>query len=199
MLKSENFEGRLLLLLAILFPLGIYWFRSISDETIGGAGLGLFFLIMASLPAVCLTTILFWGFVVRVVSYGSTKTFTPFIVFASGVLISLILPLPPGPAEKAFYAHRSDYEAVVELARQFDLVHRGCGNAFFVPDKYQEWTDECVSVVYEPEFAVEFFIPNSYHTLTYAETPDALIATLFCDHKSSVFKQLEEHWYICSD
>lgn len=115
----------------------------------------------------------------------------------------VILPwsMPRITLEETFFAeHQSEFEEVVELARQGQIEHGGmCQYAYLPPAGYEHLTiDKCIFVEYVPALTVEFTPRVSRRLLVYAETEEALQAYVSCGGSDgSIGKNIEEHWYIC--
>ncbi|HEY9087003.1 MAG TPA: hypothetical protein VIO36_02460 [Anaerolineaceae bacterium] len=198
----KDWTGQILSIVLIVFQVLHYIWRTKQDEFIMDAGLGLFFLCMGLAPFILLGLLLVLATVGATFVYSFSSTGHPlpvFILFVGGIF-SLTAPLPPSPAQNAFYRYQSEYEAVVELARQHQLAHEGyCGYAFSLPEAYAHLTQECVFVEYEPELAVLFSPPTSHRVIVYVETKDALEEIENCNGEDgSVFTQLEDNWFLCT-
>ncbi len=165
-------------------------------------GLGLGFLLVAMVPVILLGLFALAAFAIFAIAYAIRKGGhpLPLIILIVGSIWSETASLPPSPAETTFYQYRSDYEAVVELARQQQLGHEGyCQYAFAVPSKYRYLTRECVFVEHNHGLAVLFRPPTSQRDIAYAESIDALHDLITCDGEhGSMFRQLESNWYICT-
>ena len=200
-LLPSDWIGYVLLVLIPLFQIAYYIWRSNADEFIMDAGLGLFFLCLAIAPFLLLLLVSVLFLIGATFWYAIRKRghFLPLIMLVVGAVIAQILPLPPSPAETAFYKYRNDYETVVELARQNQLGHNeDCGYAFSVPEEYRHLTRRCVFIVYDPALAVSFSPPSSHRDIAYADTLQALGGLGSCNEFGSVFKKVETHWYICT-
>ena len=190
-------------LLAIAFLLCIlnYARRADYEEFVMREGLGLGFLLVGMAPVILLGLLALVTFAIFTIIYAFRKGGhpLPIIVLIVGGLLSETAPLPPSPAETTFYQYRTDYEAVVELARQHQLGHEGyCQYAFSVPDSYRYLTRECVFVETEHGLAVSFAPTTSQLVIAYAENVAALHTLIACDGQDgAVSDQLESNWYLC--
>ncbi len=194
--------GYALLAVAVLLCILNYARRSDYEEFVKREGLGFGFLVLALAPIIVLALIALGAFVVVTVSYAFRKKGhpLPIIVLIVGGILSETAALPPSPAATAFYQHRSDYEALVEMARQHNLVHDGiCQGAYSPPAKYRLLTRDCVFVETRRGLAVSFEPPSSAYVIAYAENLEALRTLIYCDGRHGIMKsQLDSSWYVCS-
>lgn len=134
---------------------------------------------------------------------------TPVLVFLCGILIVFFLPLPsflrwvkPFPEEEIFRQYRANFEHVVELARQDDLVHddRYINNAWYVlPTEFQHLSLENSLIVYNrPSLVVVFEPTDYYYPIVYVDDPEAINQTSECYYDGNVERQLDVHWYLCT-
>lgn len=198
---SQRTEYVLLAATLLLCALN-YARRSDYQEFVMREGLGLGFLLVAMAPVIFFGLFALAAFALFTATYAFRKGGRPLplIILIVGGIWSETASLPPSPAESTFYQYRSDYEAVVELARQRQLGHEGnCLYAFAVPSKYQVLTRGCVFVEHNRGLAVLFRPPTSQRDIAYAENIDALLELITCDGEhGSLFRQLESNWYICT-
>lgn len=127
----------------------------------------------------------------------------PLLWLVGGIIAVHLLPLPLWPEERAFIAHRVDYERIVELAQQHQLEHDDqCVSniAFAPPSEYRHFLSEnCVFVERTQGVVVVSIAPFwFYEQLVYVETPEAIESSLSCREDGFVVKRLNEHWYICT-
>lgn len=197
-----DWTGKILSIILVVFQVLHYLWRVNRDEFIMDAGLGLFFLCIVLALPMLLGLLLVLSTVVATFLYSFSPHGhpLPLVILFVGGIISMTAPLPPSPAQTAFYRYQSEYEAVVELARQRELGHEGhCGYAYSVPDQYDHLTEECVFVEYQPALAVTFHPPSSHRVIVYAETKDALAVVGKCNGDyGSTFGQLETEWFLCT-
>jgi hypothetical protein len=197
-LLPTHWAGYVLIIGILLFQIGQYLWRVQGDEFIMEAGLGLFFI---AAPMLLIILPIFAALVLGVAWYTlrTRGNLVPLLVFCIGYFTIQYLPLPPSPAETAFYAHQAAYEAVVQLARKEGLGHsEDCGYAFALPKRYEDLTRDCVFLVDKPALAIAFSPTTSHRVIAYAEQPEALNTLVFCGIDGNVFKQLESTWYICT-
>ena len=117
------------------------------------------------------------------------------------VAISMLAPRIE-PEQVHLHLFRSEYQAVVNLARNHQLVHEGdCQFAYALPDEYSNLArrkSKCVFVEYEPALVVVFEPLYSRKLLVYAETPEAARNYISCGGSDAIGSyQLEENWYKC--
>jgi hypothetical protein len=106
------------------------------------------------------------------------------------------------PEQVHLFLYRSQYQSVIELARNHQLDHEGdCQYAYALPDEFSKLargTDKCIFVEYEPALVVVFEPLYSRKLLVYAETPEAVKAYISCGGSDTIgYYQLEENWYKC--
>jgi len=124
------------------------------------------------------------------------------VVCLIGIAVSVRTPrLVPEQIHLVLF--RTKYQAVVELARNQQLGHRGiCQFAYALPDEYtilSHTTDECIFVEYEPALVVVFEPLFYRNLLVYAETPEAVQQYISCGGSDGLlYCELEEHWYFCA-
>ncbi|MCC6606198.1 MAG: hypothetical protein IT327_23530 [Anaerolineae bacterium] len=122
-----------------------------------------------------------------------------FVIFIACVILPWSIPRIT--LEEIFFAeHQSEFEKVVELARQGQIEHGdSCQYAFLPPAGYEYLTiDECIFVEYYPALTVVFTPRSSRRLLVYAETEGALRAYVSCGGSDgSIGKNIEGKWYIC--
>ncbi len=120
------------------------------------------------------------------------------------ILSLLISSLAPHPEPEQIHLRlfRSEYESVIELARNHELGHEGiCEYAYVLPDEYANLSirkHKCIIVEYEPALVV-VFEPLFYRKLlVYAENSSAVRSYISCGGSDAIgYYQLEENWYKC--
>lgn len=127
-----------------------------------------------------------------------------FLVISICLLAAVISGLAPRPAPEQLHLalHRSEYQAVVQLARDHQLGHAGpCEYAYVLPDQYFDLghtKDKCIFVEYDPALVVVFEPLFYRHLLVYAETPEAAKQYISCGGSDGVlYYELEPNWYEC--
>jgi hypothetical protein len=134
-----------------------------------------------------------------------TRSILPAGVFWAGIIVVVLLPLPfpprpPTPEEKLFLAHRSDFEQVVEFARDNKLAVAipDCPAGYFPPAEYQFVSAaQCMFVDYgDNGLTVQFAPFDAYHRIVYV----ARVTEKPCDEAyGSTEKKLDDHWYVCQE
>ena len=117
------------------------------------------------------------------------------------VAISILAPNPI-PEQVHLALHRSEYETIIEKARNHQLGHEGvCQFAYVLPEKYSNLAStkyKCIFVKYEPALVVVFEPLFPRILLVYAETPEAVKEYISCGGSDGVgYHELEENWYRC--
>lgn len=150
----------------------------------------------------CFGAILLFGITVAfIVSLSLLKNYSILSFCVVTIFVSFFIPRPI-PEKIHLFLHRSEYEAVVELARNHQLGHKGdCQYAYVLPDEYSNLSyskNNCIFVEYEPAFVVEFEPLFSRRLLVYAETPEAIEEYISCGGSDGLgYSQIEENWYRC--
>jgi hypothetical protein len=135
----------------------------------------------------------------------------PAVVLIVGLGLSIFLPLPPlpkpvFPEEVLFINHRSDFEAVINLARQDKLecvADWGCEvDARKLSPDFVHLSNKGVVGVSHPlgRLTVVFRPLDSYYPIFYFEQPED--RNLFWNSDcwdSRYTRKLDEHWYLCAE
>jgi hypothetical protein len=160
-----------------------------------------------ALPALCpfsviAVTAVFGLFLLSLISIHRTRSAIPILVLIIGVFLAFQLPLssrPPTPEEEFFLAQRSDFETVVQLARQAKLEQAlpNCPAGYHAPLEYQFVSSAACMFVntYDDSGLTVVFRPfESYHPIVYVDKP-----TKFPCNEQDAFieKQIDDHWYVC--
>jgi hypothetical protein len=117
-----------------------------------------------------------------------------------GIVVVFLLPLPPAPItpeEELFWAHRSDFEHVVELARSDKLEHVINTTGWFKPPKNYEFVSakQWIFSYITPEkgLYMEFEPFEFYSPIIYVDVD----SDKACSGDLNLEKKLAEHWYVC--
>jgi hypothetical protein len=126
------------------------------------------------------------------------KEIFPLIIFMICALFSWLLP-SISPEDVSFSLHRTNYENVVEMARQHELEQgEYCQQEeYILPDGFEDLSrNTCIIVIYDPEFEVLFNpkVPGRFLIYT-----DRLSVNTFCNGFGSIDKEINNHWYICQE
>jgi hypothetical protein len=171
---------------------------------------GLGWLIICPIPCGAIVLVAALIIVLAVHIVRRTKQITLALVIGVEVIAALLIPLPPlprpvFPEETFFAAHRTEFEEVVNLARQDSLEcgDRGCEYApRILPDEYNHLSERGRIYVYREiqldNFFVEFNPFTFYYPIIYFQTPDDvnLPQHSICQLGRWV-RQLDEHWWLC--
>lgn len=199
-----DWTGLTLLLVNLGLPFALYDIRLRFAELARTGGMGTGLALMMASPLLCLIGLVILALIVATVGYAFRRDGHPLptLVMLAAFLLGALYPLPPSPEEVAFKKHRADYARVVEMARQHQLGHDGrCQAAFSLPPAYRHLTD-CVWVEDTPTFFVEFLAADSNRAVVYldeAEMLESIVEACGADGQGSIFKQLDEHWFICAE
>lgn len=127
-----------------------------------------------------------------------------FFVISICLLSTVISGLAPRPEPNQLHLalHRSEYQAVVQLARDHQLGHADpCLDAYVLPGQYSDLShtkDKCIFVEYDPALVVVFEPLFYRELLVYAETPEAAKQYIACGGSDgALYYQLEPNWYEC--
>lgn len=159
-------------------------------------------LIVCPFLVISLTSVGVLSFIV-VRSVTQTKSLLPTLFLASGIFLTFQIPLPPRPdtPEKLhFLQYRTDYEAVVEMARNSELEQAlpNCPAGFLPPEHFSHVSAAgCMSVDWDEERGLSVLfnpIEPFYHPVVYVELDNAKNP---CGYDSHVEQRVDEHWYIC--
>ena len=196
-----------LLIANLALPFVIYESRLRAETLSRTGGMGTAFALALASPVICAVGVVTVAFIAVTLRYAFKRNGHPMPAFL--MLVALIFgalyPLPPTPEETSFSNYQADYVQVVELARKQQLQHAGtclANIAFALPSKYRHLNVECVFVENTPAFFVEFPSMASSRIIVYTEvssSPQASVQSCGGDGASSIFKQLDEHWYICNE
>ena len=191
---SDGWES---IFFSVLTALGIYLLRSQWNK-MPPLGMGGFILIFAA-PLCCLSLSFVAYHMLIAFQYG-TKHWTPLAFLLGSIFIAIIYPTPPTFEEEIFFHHRADYEYLVELAHDNQLLHdEDCKAAFAPPLGYEHLVGECIWIDLVPTFIVEFTPRSFYRPLVYFDDPTKIEdAYGSCHGDGSIRKQVDEHWFICN-
>lgn len=194
-------RGRKLLFLSLIFTGYLYLFRvEDTDPFLGMMGtlFNVFFFL----------TPIFWlmGFIIHLIFvsvyiFKSRGHFSLVLFLVGGLLLAIFLPVPPTLEEISFSWQRTEYEQIVELARNNQLQQGDdclAKNQFLPPSSYYQWSSNCI-YVYHPNGLIVEFAPRSLaRPVVFVENPTSgRFPPCWGAHESRVLKQLSEHWYIC--
>lgn len=128
------------------------------------------------------------------------KKYIPLLFLALILWTAKILPVPKLPQEKYFVQHHTEYEHIVQIAKTHGLpegtTQCQAKNAYDLPPRYKHLTLSCVYIY---ESTIEFIPMPSTFVLVYAEFSNDLSTSWSCAIRGSVWKQLEENWFLCVD
>jgi hypothetical protein len=188
--------SRFLLLLGFAFAVFIYVQRTELLDPYRNSDFYDFLLLLAAF-----LVLVFISFVYLLIN----RYAAPLVLLVLGVVVAIMLPLPPGPEERVFAAHRAELEELVELARQRQLAPETwdgqctAHNEFAMPEGYEEFiASRCLRIGGREEtLYVEIWPYWSYDALIYSADPMPVSGA--CDDYSGegVPKQLDEHWFLC--
>jgi hypothetical protein len=128
---------------------------------------------------------------------------TPLIVLILGIILAVLLPTPPQYEIRIFNSHRTNYENLVNLAREHRLEHSQRCNidrSYEPPVEYKQLSADCILVDYQPFFSVQF-APRIYtEQIVYIEDPNRIEDVMGCNipQDGDYHKQLDKNWYYCS-
>lgn len=136
-------------------------------------------------------------------SIWQTGSLIPAIVLGLCLYVGFVIPLPPNPStpeERHFLKYRSDYEAVVELAKNGQLQKERPnepGLCYQLPDNLQHVSEAgCLSVSSHRDRGLTVtFNPLApfYHPVVYVENDDVRYP---CPD-GNVEQHIDDHWYVC--
>ena len=126
----------------------------------------------------------------------------PAVLLVGGLLLLRFLPTPPTIEEISFTWQRSEYESIVQLARNSQLQHgQDCiaQDQFTPPPTYYELSGKCIHVLNRDGIVVEFAPRSWERPIIYLPTPPTNpdSACRVQHGEGRVFKRLSEHWFIC--
>ena len=134
----------------------------------------------------------------------------PILVLIGGIFLAFQLPLLPrlpSREEHHFRDYRADYEAVVELARNDELLPSDeCRDAFLVPESLAHVSAaDCLQVFHwNPHGLVVYFHPlrEFYDLVAYVEFDDDAPNPCFYESERYsepyVVEKIDAHWYLCT-
>jgi hypothetical protein len=134
----------------------------------------------------------------------------PALVLIGGVVLVLFLPLPPlpeavFPEQDYFAAHRADFEAVVDLARQGKLACTMGEDCTYsvrqLPPQYAHLSREGLGWISgsDPAYLWVEFQPFDYdYPVIYFQIPDNAknFGGMDCQ-RGRYTRRLEAHWFLC--
>jgi hypothetical protein len=144
--------------------------------------------------------------VYKVIRHGLDKNGSPIplLILIGGIILAIILPLPPLPEEIAYIRYQKDYEYIVTLAKSHQ--YKNVDDCVEVPEgyehlstEYQRFSKNCISVIFYTSGNINVeFNPYEYAVvLNYFENPDDVKKSRDCDFRGQVWKQINEHWFVC--
>jgi len=200
----QDRKGKLLLAFPAIIAVTIYYSRArFYDSSPIALGLGLatcwplFGLLGLGLIALLVWTIKY--------TFGQNGHPLPLLLLLVSVPFGFYLPVPPTPEEVSFSSYRAEYEEMMELAHNYQLIHSDTCNAqnvFAPPAGYKSLAEsnECIFVEPRPALGliVEFRPRDFYHLIVYFQDPTVIEKTYGpCHRDGKIYKKLDEHWYIC--
>jgi hypothetical protein len=206
----QDIQGRIYFFLPIYFASFIYLGKLVrSDFFVGEINIWLSAFFWLG-PAICVVIpFLVYLIGLSIHLFRFHRHISLVLVLICGYLFARFFPVPPTPEEILFSWQKPKYEEIVELARTRQLQHDDTcqqPNQFTPPSGYIQWSDECIHVERQYGMLVEFAPRNFERPLIYVENPEGDISVFsICNgvngreriHEGFVFKQLNEHWFIC--
>lgn len=195
-LKRTDFTPILITVVVIgilRFAIGMFFV-----ELRGPLGL---FAIAICLPVLIVAILCLIAIIIVVVkSIRRTRSIVPTFVLLGGLAIIFLIPLPPAsptPEEILFFEHQSDFEQVVELARNNQLVRKSNTGLFFtIPVEYKQLSNDLSIYLYidsERGLYIEFQPYDFYSPIVYVEND----SEKSCWGDLNVEEKLIDHWYVC--
>lgn len=135
-------------------------------------------------------------------SLYQSKSVLPTLVLALGIFLVFQIPLPPPPPTPEtlyFWAHRADYEAVVELAKRNELKDSDCQDGYRSQRLSHVSAEHCLVLFHDEKSGLQLqFYPleGSYHSIHYTEI--ATDADL-CVYDAMLEQRIDAHWYVCQE
>ncbi|MFC1960204.1 hypothetical protein ACFLYO_05800 [Chloroflexota bacterium] len=141
------------------------------------------------------------GFLV-LFSIWRTRSLLPTILLSVGIYLAIFIPLerPDTPEKLHFLEHRADYEAVVELARNGELIAEPDTHSVFPPPEEYFHVSKAGSMYvyhYGERGLFVLFHPftSFYFNVAYIEHDESIGSR--CDSDSVVEQKIDDHWYVC--
>jgi hypothetical protein len=123
------------------------------------------------------------------------------------VATTIVVACSPTPAQdrpemQLLEARRSDYEHLVQLARQDQLPHseKCSGFSFSPPEGYEALARECIVVGTYNWFSVSFAPQDARHQIVYMDDPSKVKFHSACETQDGVIlRQFDANWFLCRD
>ncbi len=158
-----------------------YYFFALGNQGTLGP-LALFFL-----PLVAIILVAAVLFEIVAIAYGLVyRNVRPALGFIVLFLLAIFLPLfplPPSETEQNFYDHRTEYEAVVTLAKNGALPK-------YAPFFAHIEKESPLVILFNPS-------NDNYIYVAYAETRDDLDKTDACYYDGGIHSQIGDTWWLC--
>jgi hypothetical protein len=197
-LIPRSLPGRILLIGSIVISFSIYSIKLILNET-NPIPLG-----FICLPILCVIGILVFSYFLGTIAFIFIPEghYSPMATLIVGVIIALFFPTPPTYEIRLFKCHRSNFELLVDEARQQKLTHdQKCRleRSYAIPTEFKKLSEKCIYVDYQPYFSVEFRPRTYMQTIIYTENPEQIHDLIGCNPDAGdLVKPLDKNWFFCS-